>query len=185
MTTRETAWLIESRFQPRPTWWTGGNNPAPWTRDSLQAVWFCRKQDATAAMVTLPEGHMCFISEHTWELGVEDAEIEALRARVSDLERERAYFEEAGIEAQRERDGLKERVGALEKALRLHMVFHGHTDASPCTCEACTLGLAALQGTEPAYRLPAGSLPTVERLVREANEKLAQGTEPKPEEGKS
>lgn len=65
----ERAWLIESRFTPAPTWWTGTDHPAPWTRDSLKAVRFCRKCDAEAAMAALQDGHFCFASEHQWGLG--------------------------------------------------------------------------------------------------------------------
>jgi len=68
---KETAWLIESRFTPNPSWWMGTNHPAPWTRDSLQAVRFARKQDAEAARVSLPEVHVAFVSEHQWGLGQE------------------------------------------------------------------------------------------------------------------
>lgn len=63
----EIAWLIESRLTPSPTWWTG----ADWTPDSLKAVRFCRKQDAEAALATLPDKHVCFTSEHQWGFGVE------------------------------------------------------------------------------------------------------------------
>lgn len=65
----ERAWLIESRFTPAPTWWTGTDHPAPWTRDSLKAVRFCRKCDAEAAMASLQDGHFCFVSEHQWGFG--------------------------------------------------------------------------------------------------------------------
>lgn len=68
----ETAWLIESRISygdGRPRWWMGTGNPAPWTADSLEAVRFCRRRDAEAAMATLPDSHTCFVSEHEWGLG--------------------------------------------------------------------------------------------------------------------
>lgn len=93
----ERAWLIESRFTPAPTWWTGTDHPAPWTRDSLKAVRFSRKCDAEAAMAALQDGHFCFASEHQWGFGGEseatttgaarlECEIAALRKRVEELE---------------------------------------------------------------------------------------------------
>jgi hypothetical protein len=94
MIMRETAWLIESRYTPGPMWWTGGTNPAPWTRDSLQAVRFCRKQDAVAALVTLPDGHMCFASEHTWGLAEPDAEAQPSDAR-AEIEQLKSDLSEA------------------------------------------------------------------------------------------
>lgn len=63
----ELAWLIESRLTPSPTWWTGSD----WTGDSLKAVRFCRKQDAEAALATLPDKHVCLTSEHQWGFGGE------------------------------------------------------------------------------------------------------------------
>lgn len=69
----ERAWLIESRLTPGPWWWMGTSHPAPWTRDSLRAVRFVRKQDAEAAAATLPDSHMAFVSEHQWGLGAEPA----------------------------------------------------------------------------------------------------------------
>lgn len=61
----ETAWLIESRFTPGPSWWSG-KGPAPWTRNANEAVRFVRRQDAEAAMDSLPDKHMIFVSEHMW-----------------------------------------------------------------------------------------------------------------------
>ena len=60
---RELAWLIEQRG---PVWWTGTAHPAPWSPDSLRAVRFCRREDAEAAMATLPDAHLSFVSEHEW-----------------------------------------------------------------------------------------------------------------------
>lgn len=65
----ETAWLIEQPPQPSgglPHWWMGTTHPAPWSPDSLKAVRFCRRQDAEAALATLPDAHMAFVSEHQW-----------------------------------------------------------------------------------------------------------------------
>lgn len=65
----ETGWLIENRYTPGPSWWRGTDSPEQWTPDSLKAVRFCRKQDAEAAMATLPDVHMCFVSEHQYGFG--------------------------------------------------------------------------------------------------------------------
>lgn len=62
----ETAWLIELRGNTQPFWWKGGTGPAPWTTDSLEAVRFCREQDAEATRLTLHDAELAFVSEHLW-----------------------------------------------------------------------------------------------------------------------
>lgn len=69
----ETAWLIESRFTPAPSWWTGTG----WSRDSLEAVRFSRSRDAEAATAALPDFHTCFVTEHQWGFDGPDCEAKA------------------------------------------------------------------------------------------------------------
>lgn len=60
--TEETGWLIElPGTQGMPVWWTA----AGWTKDSLQAVRFCRREDAERTARGL--SHPCIaITEHVW-----------------------------------------------------------------------------------------------------------------------
>ena len=81
----ETGWLIENRYTPGPSWWRGTDSPEQWTPDRLKAVRFCRKQDAEAAMATLPDVHMCFVSEHQYGFG--DSLAALYRETVEALER--------------------------------------------------------------------------------------------------
>jgi hypothetical protein len=57
------AWLIE---RPGPEWatcWSGGFD---WTKDSLKAIRFCRREDANQ-VAELFEFEDVRITEHTWE----------------------------------------------------------------------------------------------------------------------
>jgi hypothetical protein len=57
------AWLIE---RPGPEWatcWSGGFE---WTKDSLKAIRFCRREDANQ-VAELFEFEDVRITEHTWE----------------------------------------------------------------------------------------------------------------------
>jgi len=68
----ETAWLIEMPLKSvggPPVWWTGrytGHMTDPWTLDSLQAVRFCRKQDAEAVMAGTIRLKEAVATEHIW-----------------------------------------------------------------------------------------------------------------------
>lgn len=60
---REIAWLIElPGTQGMPVWWTA----AGWTKDSLQAVRFSRREDAERTARGLSHPGMT-ITEHEWE----------------------------------------------------------------------------------------------------------------------
>jgi hypothetical protein len=65
--TRETGWLIELRGQSPQWWYLGddGEDGQGWTRDSLKALRFARKQDADAYIENVGWTG-AFASEHEW-----------------------------------------------------------------------------------------------------------------------
>lgn len=61
----ERAWLIERKYKGVPEWLCGESWAFNWTRDSLKAIRFCRREDAEQVAAVVGDEVDC-ITEHQW-----------------------------------------------------------------------------------------------------------------------